>query len=522
MKRRKEQKSYIKLLIVLLVIVVGYALVSTTLKINGNLLIRNNTWNIHWVSNSVNVTSGSATATTPANVVDASNVEFAVNLNKPGEYYEFTVDAKNDGTVAGLLEIAEIKAYEQDGETEIDAEDVPGYITKEISRANGESLDNFILKSGLKEKFKVRIEYTMDIDEDELDNDFTCIFKFSVKFKQTRVSENYGATLVLNTDENVKGLIGTAYLDPTDYEVECNASSNIVDKALYPATSWPDLDWEGDASDNSRSTLIYSNHEKYASSNDGCMKFYVYKDTGDSYKMILDHNTTLSMKPFPITAYVTNYANKTGGFCWDWDNTDCLNNYWYRFAADYCDSKASNFSEYIDCLYIGDDIIERDTDGWISSAEYITAEEIADITNQTETYNQWYSDFTDWYNSFAAGDADTNDLSDINLNIDANDYAWLLDNVYIENNHNMCIDPNDSCITNGYWAKYIIGGDYLRDKEYYYIGARILYVGANDPFYSKSSYNVLRSEYAIDYLDSYAVAGVRPVITVPKKVFGQS
>ena len=58
---------------------------------------------------------------------------------------------------------------------------------------------------------------------------------------------------------------GIVYLDPTDLEKYCT---------------------ESDVIKNVNEFGTYTGVKK------GCMKFYIYDDTGDTYKMILDHNTS--------------------------------------------------------------------------------------------------------------------------------------------------------------------------------------------------------------------------------------
>ena len=47
MRRRKNNKIY-SLIIILLILTIGFAALSTTLKINGNAIISKNTWSIYW------------------------------------------------------------------------------------------------------------------------------------------------------------------------------------------------------------------------------------------------------------------------------------------------------------------------------------------------------------------------------------------------------------------------------------------------------------------------------------------
>ena len=99
MKNRKRNKLFI-LVIILLGITIGYAALTSTLKINGSTAVTKNTWNIYWdnIANQDGVTPTtsqivSENANHPNNIVN-----FEVAFDKPGDYYEFTVDAVNAGT----------------------------------------------------------------------------------------------------------------------------------------------------------------------------------------------------------------------------------------------------------------------------------------------------------------------------------------------------------------------------------------------------------------------------------------
>jgi len=63
--KTKKQRKIMVLIILLLAVTIGFALLSTTLKINGTAGIKKNTWNIHWNRSSVSVASGSVEASDP-------------------------------------------------------------------------------------------------------------------------------------------------------------------------------------------------------------------------------------------------------------------------------------------------------------------------------------------------------------------------------------------------------------------------------------------------------------------------
>ena len=103
MKKNKKMSLIILLLIIIFGITLGYATLSSSLNINGISIINNAKWDIHFEN--IQFRDENATATTPAEINDDGNtITFEVNLLKPGDFYEFTVDVKNAGTIDGMLE----------------------------------------------------------------------------------------------------------------------------------------------------------------------------------------------------------------------------------------------------------------------------------------------------------------------------------------------------------------------------------------------------------------------------------
>jgi len=104
MKRRNNK--YLLLLILLLVVTIGYALLSTTLKITGNATVTKQNWSVYW--GTPTVTQGSKSMTAPTRTEDSgdpSNTKliWSVTLDLPGDFYEFTVDAVNAGTIDAMI-----------------------------------------------------------------------------------------------------------------------------------------------------------------------------------------------------------------------------------------------------------------------------------------------------------------------------------------------------------------------------------------------------------------------------------
>ena len=88
--------------VIVLFLTVGYALLSANLSINGTSIINNSNWDIHLEN--VQVTSGSVAADEPEIDSDGVTVTYDVTLSKPGDFYEFTVDAVNGGSIDAMID----------------------------------------------------------------------------------------------------------------------------------------------------------------------------------------------------------------------------------------------------------------------------------------------------------------------------------------------------------------------------------------------------------------------------------
>ena len=163
-------------LLVILGITVGFALLSTTLFINGTAAIKSNTWNIHWDDTSVNVTQGSVAATAPNVTTTTSTkdtVSFSVNLELPGDFYEFEIDAINEGSVDGALDLLTTKLYaSNDLEHPLTGANIPSYLLYSVKYSDGTTpASGDVLKHGTSKTYKIRVEIDSEADEEDLPDD---------------------------------------------------------------------------------------------------------------------------------------------------------------------------------------------------------------------------------------------------------------------------------------------------------------------------------------------------------------
>lgn len=158
-----KNKKFLYIILTVIVIsiftlTVVYAALSTQLTINGNADVVGSTWDVH-LENPV-VTSGSVSDTLPT-ITNSSNATFNATLNVPGDFYEFTIDVVNDGTIDAMIE--SIMKNPTLSETQAK------YLNYIVTYENGESIttkqlvgkDSFV-------RLKVRVEFRKDLVASDL------------------------------------------------------------------------------------------------------------------------------------------------------------------------------------------------------------------------------------------------------------------------------------------------------------------------------------------------------------------
>ena len=183
MRRNRKNNLVLVFVALLLILGIGYALLSTTLSINGATNVSSASWNIYWdniVLGSNNVTD----ITTPATIsTGKTEVSFNVNFKEPGDTYEFTVDAVNDGSIDGMVNVVTNGVYAANGTT---PKTLPAYLEYTVTYSDGVAIEqNQLLKSGERETYKVRVHYKEDITASQLPSTAdNYVFKFEVTYVQ--------------------------------------------------------------------------------------------------------------------------------------------------------------------------------------------------------------------------------------------------------------------------------------------------------------------------------------------------
>lgn len=204
--RRKNNNYYFALfLIVLFGISIGYALINRTLNITGNSNIEKATWDLHFEN--IKVKDGSVVAEKEPEIDESLlSLDFSVLLNLPGDFYEFSVDIWNRGTIDAMIESI-TKTPELTTEQQ-------KYIKYTIEYSTGDSIATKQLVSNNSfVRLKVRIEYRKDIVESYLPTvDQTLDLAFTLNYVQaddTGILVKNNGIVKANGDINQIGTIVT-------------------------------------------------------------------------------------------------------------------------------------------------------------------------------------------------------------------------------------------------------------------------------------------------------------------------
>ena len=290
------------------------------------------------------------------------------------------------------------------------------------------------------------IEYSLCIMDYRVTNDGTNTTTVqdsncNIELPESRIEFNGTKEIVQNATH--KGIV---YLDPTNLSNTCS-SIDIVN--------------------------VTSLEEK-----SGCMKFYIYDDSGYNYKMILDRNTS-------------------GSIAWN--------------------SSGSNSTGMVE---VSERLLD-DTEGWVGNPRLITADEIANIvgidSNNNIKWNsskifEWYDSSIDietkisWFYLVSNGNSYDTLQTSIYDGENISPYAWLYDylrrcddagcNVEDKTKYPYPTKTSETVDTlSGYWTGSAVNG--ATGSAWYIARTGRLYI-----------YDVENNSHN----------GVRPVITIPKNI----
>ena len=164
MRRDKRLSIMLTFAALVMCLTIGYAALSTNLNINGLGSINSASWDIHFEN--IHITDGSVTGenvTKDATIDSDTSISYNIRLRTPGDFYEFTVDVKNSGTIDGMITSLSSKI------NGVEITTLPNWLEYSVTYEDGAPIqNNHILNAGDKETYKVRIRYNDNISPSDL------------------------------------------------------------------------------------------------------------------------------------------------------------------------------------------------------------------------------------------------------------------------------------------------------------------------------------------------------------------
>jgi uncharacterized membrane protein len=155
--------SILFLSIAFIVMSVGFALYAQKLDISGVTTAKKASWLVQFKENTYTETAGSVAANT--HTLNTTAMTYNVTLN-PGEFYEFTVDVENAGTIAANLKSITLSSLAE-------AKNYIKYTLTYDDTAYTSTTDEITneLAVGATKTVKVRVEYVFPEDAAQLPSD---------------------------------------------------------------------------------------------------------------------------------------------------------------------------------------------------------------------------------------------------------------------------------------------------------------------------------------------------------------
>ena len=243
-----NRKSFIILLVLCLGI--GFAYLTSNLTINGNTTVSGTKWSVYF--NKVDISEGSVEATVEPTVTatTTTTLDYRVLLDKPGDFYEFTVEVKNDGTIDAMIDSITMTSLETD---------VSKYLSYTATYEDGTSLaQNDVLKKKSTATYIVRVEYKKNISASDLsENPLNLTLSFGVNDVQSTIRASKAeasefAKLVkdnilsdsglnfaaISSDSNGKGLYVLSGTENNDYPIYYYRGAVTNNNAKFGGFCW--------------------------------------------------------------------------------------------------------------------------------------------------------------------------------------------------------------------------------------------------------------------------------------------
>ena len=179
----KTNSMVLFLFSMILLLGVGYAYLNTSVTVQGAGKVTSSSWDVHFENVVVNEKSSNSLEGNPLpTIIDDSTVTFNVGLESPGEFYEFSLDIVNNGTIDAMIDDIIVSP-----ELTVEQQKMFRY---EVKYDNGINLEKYqSLKSGEKKNIKILFKYNEMLDYVEYSEENQS-FEFSITIKYVQANKS--------------------------------------------------------------------------------------------------------------------------------------------------------------------------------------------------------------------------------------------------------------------------------------------------------------------------------------------
>ena len=182
-----NKKTIYGIIFILICLVgIGYAAIVSNISIVGTAKIKTNNFDVHFEnitltngSVEINTTAGDSAATIePTN---RTRIDYSITLEKPGDFYEFTVKVVNGGTIDAMVNTVTSMMNNV-----VINNNLPNYLEYNVTYVDGIEIEPYHeLNATQVDTYKVRVAYSADINPSDLPTTpSTLNFNFSVNYIQ--------------------------------------------------------------------------------------------------------------------------------------------------------------------------------------------------------------------------------------------------------------------------------------------------------------------------------------------------
>lgn len=178
---RRNNKSKYLIIILLLIVSIGFAFLSSRLDFNGIANVRPINWKIYFDNVQKNFGQEFEITEPSTSGEDTTSINFEVELADPGDSYSFDVDIVNGGSIDAMYKITYDWSTYDDEHPEL-------YIFEVKYKDGMELQENALLKKNSRETITVTVAYNRDIDIESLPTEDRSVnYNLTLEYEQANI-----------------------------------------------------------------------------------------------------------------------------------------------------------------------------------------------------------------------------------------------------------------------------------------------------------------------------------------------